>query len=124
MLESRAPGGTAARWRDRLLDAGAEDSVTRLAGKVALITGGGSGIGRAIALTFAQEGANVALAGRRLDKLKEVAREVKKQGGAAKAIECDVTRAKDAERAVRETAKYFGRLNVLVNNAGILSTAT
>jgi meso-butanediol dehydrogenase / (S,S)-butanediol dehydrogenase / diacetyl reductase len=98
--------------------------VTRLAGKVALITGGGTGIGRAIAVAFALEGAGVALAGRRLDKLKEVAGQVKKQGGAAKAIECDVTRARDAERAVRETAKHFGRLNVLVNNAGILSAAT
>jgi len=98
--------------------------VTRLSGKVALITGGGTGIGRAIAVAFAREGANVALAGRRMEKLKEVAREVKKQGGEAKAIECDVTRARDAERAVRETAKQFGKLDVLVNNAGILSVAT
>jgi NAD(P)-dependent dehydrogenase (short-subunit alcohol dehydrogenase family) len=98
--------------------------VTRLSGKVALITGGGTGIGRAIALEFAREGANVALTGRRLEKLKEVAGEIKKQGGGAKAIECDVTRARDAERAVRETAKQFGKLDVLVNNAGILSVAT
>jgi len=98
--------------------------VTRLSGKVALITGGGTGIGRAIALEFAREGANVALTGRRLEKLKVVAGEIKKQGGGAKAIECDVTRARDAERAVRETAKQFGKLDVLVNNAGILSVAT
>ncbi len=98
--------------------------MTRLSGKVALITGGGTGIGRAIAVAFAREGANVALAGRRLEKLKEVAGEVKKQGAGAKAIECDVTRARDAERAVRETAKQFGKLDVLVNNAGILSVAT
>jgi meso-butanediol dehydrogenase/(S,S)-butanediol dehydrogenase/diacetyl reductase len=124
MLESRAPGGTASRWRGSLLDAGAGDSVTRLLGKVALITGGGTGIGRAIAVAFAREGANVALAGRRLEKLKEVAGEIKKQGGEAKAIECDVTRARDAQRAVRETAKQFGKLDVLVNNAGILSVAT
>jgi len=98
--------------------------VTRLAGKVALITGGGTGIGRAIALAFAREGADVALAGRRLEKLKEVAGEIETQGGVGLALECDVTRAKDAERAVLETAKKLGKLNVLVNNAGILSVAT
>ncbi len=98
--------------------------MTRLSGKVALITGGGTGIGRAIAVAFAREGANVALAGRRLEKLKEVTGEIKKQGGEAKAIECDVTRARDAQRAVQETAKQFGKLDVLVNNAGILSVAT
>ena len=98
--------------------------MTRLSGKVALITGGGTGIERAIAVAFAREGANVALAGRRLEKLKEVAGEIKKQGAGTKAIECDVTRARDAERAVRETAKQFGKLDVLVNNAGILSVAT
>jgi meso-butanediol dehydrogenase / (S,S)-butanediol dehydrogenase / diacetyl reductase len=124
MLESRAPGGTESRWRSNLLDAWAEESVTRLAGKVALITGGGTGIGRAIALAFAREGASLALAGRRLEKLKDVAKEIEKQGSAAMAVECDVTRAKDAERAVRETARKFGKLNVLVNNAGILSVAT
>src|SRR5215470_3578671 len=124
MLESRAPGGTRSRWRDALLDAGMGNLVTRLAGKVALITGGGTGIGRAIALAFAREGASVALAGRRVAKLKEVAAEIEKQGGTAIAVECDVTRAKDAERAVKETAKKLGKLNVLVNNAGILSVAT
>jgi meso-butanediol dehydrogenase / (S,S)-butanediol dehydrogenase / diacetyl reductase len=124
MLESRAPGGTVSRWRDSLLDARMGKFVTRLSGKVALITGGGTGIGRAIALAFAREGASVALAGRRLEKLKEVAGEVKKQGGAAKTVECDVTRARDAERAVREAAKQFGKLNVLVNNAGTLSVST
>jgi NAD(P)-dependent dehydrogenase (short-subunit alcohol dehydrogenase family) len=98
--------------------------VTRLSGKVALITGGGTGIGRAIALAFAREGASVAVAGRRLEKLKEVAGEIEKQGGKAIALECDVTRAKDAERAVLETAKKFGKLNVLVNNAGTLSVST
>lgn len=123
MLESRPPGGTISRWRSSL-DAGTRDSVTRLSGKVALITGGGTGIGRAIALAFAREGASVAVAGRRLEKLKEVRREIEKQGGSAMAIECDVTRAKDTERAVSETAKKFGKLNVLVNNAGLLSVST
>ena len=98
--------------------------MTRLAGKVALITGGGTGIGRAIALAFAREGANVTLAGRRLEKLKEVAGEVEKQGGATLPVVCDVVRAKDADRAVSETARKFGKLNVLVNNAGTLSVST
>lgn len=98
--------------------------VTRLAGKVALITGGGTGIGRATALAFAREGASVALAGRRLEKVKEVASEIDKQGGAALPLQCDVSRAKDAERAINETAKKFGKLSVLVNNAGTLSVST
>lgn len=124
MLESRAPGGTASRCRDVLLDAGMGNFVTRLEGKAALITGGGTGIGRAIALAFAREGASVALAGRRLNKLKDVVGEIDEQGGTATAVECDVTRAKDAERAVKDTAKKLGKINVLVNNAGILSVAT
>lgn len=98
--------------------------VTRLVGKVALITGGGTGIGRAIALAFAREGASVAVAGRRLEKLKEVTSQIEKLGGAVLPLQCDVTRAKDAEGAVSETAKKFGKVNVLVNNAGTLSVST
>jgi len=98
--------------------------VTRLSGKVALITGGGTGIGRAIALAFAREGAGVAVAGRRVEKLREVTEEIEKQGGAGLALECDVAQAEDVQRAVRETAKRFGRLNVLVNNAGVVHVST
>ena len=98
--------------------------MTRLVGKVALITGGGTGIGRAIALAFVREGAKVAVAGRRKEKLEETLREVEKLGGRGLAIVCDVARAKDGERAVKETAKAFGQLNVLVNNAGVLHAAT
>ena len=98
--------------------------MTRLSGKVALITGGGTGIGRAIALAFAREGASVAVAGRRLEKLREVMSEVQKQGGAGLAMECDVTRAREVERAVKGTVERFGRLNVLVNNAGALHVST
>lgn len=107
-----------------LLDAGAGRIVTRLSGKVALITGGGTGIGRAIALAFARESASVAVAGRRLEKLQQVTAEIAKAGGQAIALECDVTRAQDAERAVADTAEKFGKLNVLVNNAGTLSVST
>ncbi|MGB7285222.1 MAG: SDR family oxidoreductase [Candidatus Acidiferrum sp.] len=98
--------------------------MTRLAGKVALITGGGTGIGRAIALAFAREGAKVAVAGRRKEKLQETLGEMEEQGSEGLAIVCDVAKAKDADKAVKETAKAFGKLNVLVNNAGVLHAST
>lgn len=98
--------------------------MTRLSGKVALVTGGGTGIGRAIAVAFAREGASVAVAGRRLEKLREVISEVQKAGGAGFAVECDVSKARDVEGAVKGTVERFGRLNVLVNNAGMLHVST
>jgi NAD(P)-dependent dehydrogenase (short-subunit alcohol dehydrogenase family) len=98
--------------------------VTRLAGQTALITGGGTGMGRAIALAFSREGAGVTVAGRRVEKLREVVSEIEKQGGQALAVSCDVTQSKDAERTVRETVARFGRLDVLVNNAGALHIST
>ena len=91
---------------------------------MALITGGGTGIGRAIALAFAREGAAVAVAARRLEKLREVTHEVESQGCAALAVQCDVARAPDVHRAVQETAQRFGKLNVLVNNAGVVHVST
>src|SRR5438094_8425762 len=108
------------RCRGIPLDARKRNSVTRRSGKVALITGGGTGIGRAIALAFTREGASVTVAGRRLEKLREVIGEVQKEGGAGLAMECDVGRAKDVERAVTGTVERFGRLNILVHNAGAL----
>ena len=124
MLESRPPPGAPSIHVTPLLDAGTGNSVTRLSGKVALITGGGTGIGRAIALAFAREGASVAVAGRRLEKLRQVINEVHKQDGAGLAMECDVTRVRDVERAVKGTVERFGRVNVLVNNAGTLHVST
>lgn len=111
-------------FRRALLDARAGKIVTRLEGKVALITGAGTGIGRAIALAFAREGASVAVAGRRLEKVKEVVGAIEKQGGAALALQCDVSLAKDAVHAISETVKKFGKFNLLVNNAGTLSVST
>jgi NAD(P)-dependent dehydrogenase (short-subunit alcohol dehydrogenase family) len=64
------------------------------------------------------------VAGRRLEKLEEVVAQVQKQGGAGFAVECDVSVANDVERAVKTAAEHFGRLNVLVNNAGILHVST
>lgn len=93
-------------------------------GKVALVTGATSGIGRATALRFAEEGAQVALVARRGDQLAEVVREIQKSGGQAKAVVADVTREADIERAARETVEAFGRLDVLVNAAGIIASAS
>jgi len=98
--------------------------VTRLAGKIAVITGGGTGIGQAIALAFAREGAQVAVAGRRLEKLQETVTLLKQSGTDALAVECDVTKAADTERLMKAAEERFGKVNVLVNNAGVLSVST
>jgi NAD(P)-dependent dehydrogenase (short-subunit alcohol dehydrogenase family) len=98
--------------------------VTRLAGKSAVITGGGTGIGQAIALAFAREGARVAVAGRRKAKLEETLRLMQEAGCFALALECDVTKAEDTERAVKSAEDAFGKVDVLVNNAGALSVST
>jgi len=94
---------------------------TRLEGKTALITGAGTGIGRACALAFVREGARVALMGRRRVLLEDVARGI---GAETLVIAGDVTRLDDVRRAVAETVSRFGGLNVLVNNAGVLFTGT
>jgi len=98
--------------------------VTRLAGKSAVITGGGTGIGQAIALAFAREGAQVAVAGRRREKLDETLHLLQQAGCSALALECDVTTAGDTQRVVKTTEDAFGKVNVLVNNAGALSVST
>jgi len=98
--------------------------VTRLKGKVAVVTGGGTGIGRAIAQAFGREGAKVAVLGRRREALAAVVNEVTKAGGEARAVVCDVTQAKAIARAVEGVERALGHLNVLVNNAGVLSVST
>jgi NAD(P)-dependent dehydrogenase (short-subunit alcohol dehydrogenase family) len=91
----------------------------KLDGKVALITGGGSGIGRATAILFAAEGAKLSVVDRAEDSARAVAAEITQAGGAAIAIRADVSKAADTERMVAETAGHFGRLDILYNNAGI-----
>ena len=88
-----------------------------LRGKVAAITGGSEGIGKAAALRLAQEGASVAICGRRADVLQQAAAEIGKHG-AVLAVSADVTKPEDCARFVAEAAARFGRLDILVNNAG------
>ena len=88
--------------------------------KVAIVTGGGRGIGRAIALVFAAEGAAVVLAARTLSKLEETADVIRKKGGRAIAVQTDVSDEKQVARMVAETIATFGRVDILVNNAGII----
>ena len=91
----------------------------RLAGKVAIVTGSSSGIGKAIVLTFAKEGARVVLAARRLDLLEQLAEQIRGAGGEALAVQTDVREEAQVERLIDETVRRYERLDILVNNAGI-----
>ncbi|MBI3607694.1 MAG: SDR family NAD(P)-dependent oxidoreductase [Nitrospirae bacterium] len=91
-----------------------------LAGKTAVVTGGGSGIGAAVARALAREGAAVLVCGRRIAPLQWVRDEIVREGGTAIALAADLTQEADLNRVVRETDRQWGRLDVLVNNAGIL----
>ncbi len=93
-------------------------------GKVALITGATSGIGRAAAQMFAAAGARVAAVGRKEDALKQLAAEIEAGGGEALTINADVTAEADVNRIVRETIERFGALDALVNAAGFLANGT
>jgi NAD(P)-dependent dehydrogenase (short-subunit alcohol dehydrogenase family) len=93
----------------------------RLRDRVALITGAGSGIGAATAVVFAQEAAKVTLADLGPEGVERVAGEVKSAGADALVLTGDVTRRADSQRLVDETVKRFGRVDVLVNSAGVMS---
>ncbi|MCC6666198.1 MAG: SDR family oxidoreductase [Polyangiaceae bacterium] len=88
-----------------------------LAGQVALVTGGGSGIGAGIAARFAQQGAQVALLGRKQDKLERVAAEIAERGGQALSVAADVRDFAAVEAAVERVLSAFGRLDILINSA-------
>lgn len=91
----------------------------RLNDKVAIITGGGTGIGKGIATMFALEGAQVTVAGRRLEPLAETVGEIKKNGSDALAVTCDVSKASEFQKLVDQTVSRFGSVDILVNNAGV-----
>ena len=96
-----------------------EDNVT-LGDKVTLITGASQGLGRALALAFAEEGARVVVNARSDESVRPVAGEVEGAGAEVLAVAADVSRETEVERLVRETVERFGRIDVLVNNAGLL----
>jgi 3-oxoacyl-[acyl-carrier protein] reductase len=88
-------------------------------GKRVLITGGGNGIGRATALKFAEAGAKVAVVGRRLDRLNEVANKINELGGLGLAVQCDLSIKESVSEMVDRVLQSFGGLDILVNNAGV-----
>lgn len=94
--------------------------MNRLSGKTAIVTGANSGIGKRTAELFAEEGANLVLVARRMDKLKEVQQYCQRLGSSAIAVSADVSSQADCRRVCREAADAFGKIDVLVNNAGIV----
>ena len=96
----------------------------KFAGKVALVTGAARGIGEAIALKLAQEGADVVVTDVDLEGAQRVAQEIEGLGRKAKAIQADVSQRQAVQRLVSETLSVFGKIDILVNNAGIIRRGT
>jgi len=94
----------------------------RLKNKVAIVTGAGTGLGRAIALMFGREGASVVVNGRRPEPIEAVAKEIAVAGGRALAVRGDMTKVADIKQVIRAAVDTFGQLDVLVNNAGIITS--
>ena len=90
--------------------------IMSLKGKIAIVTGAGSGIGRATAVLFSQEGADVVLVGRRSEPLKETLNQI---NGRGLVVQADVSKSQDTKRIVEETLRTYGRVDILVNNAGV-----
>jgi NAD(P)-dependent dehydrogenase (short-subunit alcohol dehydrogenase family) len=91
----------------------------KLKNRVALITGAGTGIGKAISLALSNEGAAVVLAARTFSKVEEVAKDIKSRGGKAKAVQTDISDHKQVKRMVAQTIDEFGQIDILVNNAAL-----
>lgn len=91
----------------------------RLKDKVAIVTGGGIGIGEAISYAFASEGAALVIAARTLSRLENVAEDIKSRGGMVKVVQTDVSNEKQVQHMVAETLKEYGQIDILVNNSGI-----
>jgi NAD(P)-dependent dehydrogenase (short-subunit alcohol dehydrogenase family) len=89
-----------------------------LTGKVAIVTGGGRGLGQQIAEGFAEAGANLVVCSRKLDACVEVSEDLKKLGVESLALKCDVTNPEDVNHVVNQTLEKFGRIDILVNNSG------
>ncbi len=96
----------------------------RLSDRVALVTGGGRGIGAAVARSLASEGARMAVASRTLTEIDEVASELTRTGSQAVAVQCDVGRPEEIASAVAHVSEELGRVDILINNAGIASSAS
>ena len=97
--------------------------MTRLEGKTAIVTGGGTGIGKGIARALALEGANVVIASRNIAVLEATAEELRGEGGEVVAVAVDVTEEEQVETLFAETERRFGRLDLLVNNSGAFEFA-
>ena len=89
-----------------------------LTGRVAVITGASSGLGRQMSIAFAKQGADVVVMARRVQKLEEVRKQIEEMGRKCLAIECDVTNVEDIDHAVRQVEDVFGKCDILVNCAG------
>lgn len=96
----------------------------RLDGKVSIITGAGSGLGKGIAFFFAREASKVVIAELQEESGREVSQQIEREGGSGLFLRTDITAASDVERMVEETLRAFGRIDVLVNNAGINPSRT
>lgn len=101
-----------------------DSSVFALTDKVAIVTGGGRGIGKTIAIEFAKAGAHVVIAGRTLSVLEETAAEIRKLGRRSLVVVTDVSKPEDAENMAKRTVDEFGKIDILVNNAANPSTGT
>lgn len=95
-----------------------------LTGKVAVVTGASSGIGMEMAKAFALQGADVAIIARRYDRLETLVKEIESMGRKSLAIKCDVTKEEEVRNAVTTVLHKFGKIDILLNNAGVASSGS